>query len=191
MGCILNRERSVPFHSRNGAIPSKTCSIKTPPLLLLFFFFFFFPPQRFFHVRRLEQFLIRSPKPIPPPSRSRSLALFFLFFFLLYICSSYSTPARFIFFFRFWENEGFLWREHLIKDFFEAAILPFSPTVESNSRFSSLFVFSSHIFQLFLYSRNLFLARFVFPCRRGKLCRVFGIDRNRAWIGEVTRILRI
>lgn len=99
MGCILNRERSVPFHSRNGAIPSKTCSIKTPPLLLLFFFFFFFPPQRFFHVRRLEQFLIRSPKPIPPPSRSRSLALFFLFFFLLYICSSCSTPVRFIFFF--------------------------------------------------------------------------------------------
>lgn len=44
MGCILNRERSVPFHSRNGAIPSKTCSIKTPPLLLLFFFFFFFSP---------------------------------------------------------------------------------------------------------------------------------------------------
>lgn len=179
MGCILNRERSVPFHSRNGAIPSKTCSIKTPPLLLLFFFFFFFPPQRFFHVRRLEQFLIRSFKPIPPPSRSRSLALFFLFFFLLYICSSCSTPARFIFFFDSEKTKDSFDEEHLIKDFFEAAILPFSPTVESNSRFS-LLVFSSHIFQLFLYSRNLFLARFVFPCRRGKLCRVFGIDRNRA-----------
>lgn len=77
MGCILNRG-SLPFHppipGSAGAIPSKTCSIKTPPYSSLFSFF---PPllPRFFHVRRLEQFLIRSPNRFLLPSSTPLFAI--------------------------------------------------------------------------------------------------------------------
>lgn len=156
MGCILNRVGSFLFTLGTAQSLPRPLRLKRLFISPLLLFFLVSSIPRCSPTGTIFNSL---PKPIPrfPCFHARCRSLFS---HLRFICLRYSAPYHPSFFLRSTENEGFLWREHLIKDFFETRTLALS----NCTRFLSSCP-PSRLTNLSLPFSSLFSVPFSSPCR--------------------------